>query len=179
MAETENQRILAAIEKQGERAERLSRDQMSAIQGLANELRDFGQNVSQAVTRHSFNGGKTGNGVWPILFGIGALVFGLMAPLYIMITGISMAQSKHESLVGHPETASAMAALNVNLQEIETQFRGVREVIATMKEGIDEDNSREVRDISSAASREERVRHLERKVFGWPTGPRNENQLPP
>jgi hypothetical protein len=97
MSEDRVAEILLAIEKQGERSERLIRDQMQAIQGLASEIRDFGQHISEALTsKGSIVQASHGNGssTWPILFGVGALMFGLMSPAYVMVRDQANAISK-------------------------------------------------------------------------------------
>lgn len=165
MPQTESQQVLAAIEKQGERADRHSRDQLSAINNLASELRDFGQNISGSIAGYKGNGKKNGDSTWTILFGVAAMIFGLMAPMYIMISGISTNVAKHENLPGHPPTSSALAAMGVNLIEIETQFKGVSERINTMIKSMDRDDNREERDIRRTAIQGERILSLERKVF--------------
>ena len=86
MGEDRVSEVLSAIEKQGERSERLIRDQMQAIQGLASEIRDFGQHISEALSsKGTLVQSSNGNNTWPILFGVGALMFGLMSPAYVMV----------------------------------------------------------------------------------------------
>lgn len=175
---TEMTSILTAIEKQGERAERLSRDQMSAINGLASELRDFGSNISKAMHREPQTMMPKSNGTtWTLLFGVAALIFGLMAPMYIMISGLASGIVEHQHLPGHPITSQQLAAFEVNLKEIETQFKGINERITlehrnqdaiteTIVKQMDHDNEREERSIGSNAAQWERIRFIEHRLFG-------------
>ena len=112
----ETRDILQSIGESGDRMER-------SIGILSNELRD----TSTAVTKGFARGGQDDSrSDWPILFSV---MFGLMAPLYIFVYGISDSLSEHRLLEGHPAAATQLAAFEVSLMEIETQFRGVGERI--------------------------------------------------
>jgi len=126
MGEDRVSEVLSAIEKQGERSERLIRDQMQAIQGLASEIRDFGQHISEALSsKGTLVQSSNGNNTWPILFGAGALMFGLMSPAYVMVRDQSEAISKIDERMRvdderELEDAAHLASITASLHRHET-----------------------------------------------------------
>ena len=126
MGEDRVSEVLSAIEKQGERSERLIRDQMQAIQGLASEIRDFGQHISEALSaKVAPVQSSNGNSTWPILFGVGALMFGLMSPAYVMVRDQSEAISKIDERMRvdderELEDAAHLASITASLYRHET-----------------------------------------------------------
>jgi len=126
MGEDRVSEVLSAIEKQGERSERLIRDQMQAIQGLASEIRDFGQHISEALSsKGTLVQSSNGNNTWPILFGVGALMFGLMSPAYVMVRDQSEAISKIDERMRvdderELEDAAHLASITASLRRHET-----------------------------------------------------------
>jgi len=126
MGEDRVSEVLSAIEKQGERSERLIRDQMQAIQGLASEIRDFGQHISEALSsKGTLVQSSNGNNTWPILFGVGALMFGLMSPAYVMVRDQSEAISKIDERMRvdderELEDAAHLASITASLHRHET-----------------------------------------------------------
>lgn len=158
--------ILTAIEKQGSAASQASRDQLDAIHGLAGEIRDLCLGVTKVMHRPAVANGRNGN--WVIISVIGSMVAALMLPMYIMVQGLEVNIAEHKTLAGHPEAANRLAALTVNLQEIETQFKGVDAEIFNIVKSMDFDNLREGRDIASDSAQWERIRFLERLILGEP-----------
>jgi len=167
---------LKAIENLTSQTAQQSRDQLEAIRELSNRFTDFGQSVLNSLSKQRVSPVNGKNGVWPILFGVGALVFGLMTPMYIMVQGVADDIQGHNGLTGHPQVASQLAAMEINLQEIETQFRGINEritiegknqdsQIVSIVKNLDLDNTREEREIAGNAAQWERIRFLERKIF--------------
>ena len=117
----------------------------------------------------------TGNGNnWQLLFSMGALMFGLLTPVYMMVQGTNAAIAEHKVLQGHPKDIEDIATLNEHAKEVETQFRGVRELIDLEHKRQDGDLEEmhewrilhEDRGSLSDARQWERLRFLEREVFG-------------
>jgi hypothetical protein len=123
-SEVSGERILETIKESGDRTE-------TAIESLAREIRDLAKAITkQRVPESTNNKGTNNKGMmWGILVGVAGIGFGLMTPVYTMMASMSDNVSQHQSLAGHPEALQAIAALNQNLKEVETQFLGVREVI--------------------------------------------------
>ncbi len=184
----ETQQIITAVKEAGQATTEAIHLQTGSITKLADSI----SQLSSASTKNAFEtnasiqqlativqhstetssrfAGKNGNGIWPILFGVGSLVFGLMLPLYIMLNSISARLDKHESISGHTPTSVEIATIKEGQREIETQFKGVREMIEVMNEDMKRDNDREASDISQAADLKARVRFLEREEFGYVNG---------
>ena len=161
-----------AIEKQGDRT-------VTAIDKLAQQTSEVTASVGQLATaiKYGFKSEPGERNGRTALFGMACIVFGLMAPMYIMVESTGGDLTDHELLHGHPDVSSRLAALQVSLQEIETQFRGVNERItlerrnqddelANITKQLDIDSGRELQDTGLFATLVERVRHLEREAFG-------------
>lgn len=126
MASEDTQVILSAMKEQGQRHEK-------AFGDLASEIRDMSAAIVKgfAQSRGVTPTGVNGKG---LLFGVAAIVFGLMAPMYIMVKSVSDAVVDHQGLVAHPVATEHLAKLSEQLKEVETQFAGVREVMSIRSE---------------------------------------------
>lgn len=164
---TETDVILAALKEQGGRQEK-------ALVSLATEIRDMGQAITKGFAyRPEALNGKNGTG-WQLLFGVGMLVFGLLTPMYILVGGVSQKTTEHSAVDGHPFVIRSLAEHSEARKEIETQFRGVREMIELEHKRQDGDiaelNKRSDRFETTGSLQDarqwERLHFLEREVFG-------------
>lgn len=131
-------------------------------------------------------GKRKNNNGWATI-GMGAgIVFGLFTPIIYMVLDIrselarfrddiraELAEHIHQG--GHPSVLAQLAAFEVSLREIETQFKWIRELIQKEHEKQDlqtdaimasmkRDDDREESDIASRASQGERLRMLSAMV---------------
>lgn len=83
--------ILQAIEKQGERFEHSLEKLTTHTVAMSQTIGELAQAIKfQSEHQHthppkSSNGNGNGTSTWTLLFGVGSLVFGLLAPLYFML----------------------------------------------------------------------------------------------
>ena len=126
---------------------------IEAIDSLAKEIRHSHRTVV----------GSTNGSTWTLLFGVGALMFGMMSPLYIMVMNSTETMNRHIDLPGHSTATERLAELKISLQEVETQFNGVKLRLDVAEAAMLRDNGREEAGIAEMATLREKVRALETK----------------
>lgn len=158
MPDSNTSQVLEAIKESGERQER-------AMQSLGGDIRRLLEVVVSGRPESSPSS-PTSSSPFILLFGVAAIIFGLMAPMYVML-------QSQDSTVAHiierleadndreRINAAATATINESLREIETQFDGIR--IAADKD--------EYHDARGDAKVERRLDALEERVFKMSTGP--------
>lgn len=124
MSELSREDFQQAFDKQAQAVEQHSRDQLGAINGLAKEIRGMASAIGERTPGPSQ---RNGNGIWPILLCVGALMFGLMTPMYIAVGHSNTALTEHKTMGAHPTAGAALAAVNEKLKEVETQFSNIDE----------------------------------------------------
>ncbi len=117
MAELTREEFLAAWDKQQEQATLHNRDQLSAINGLASEIRAMADAI---VTRQ----GKREPGNFTLLFGIIGVICGLMSPMYFMVQGVKedvvMAQERmHEDYDRKRDDAEVLGSIKQRISHLE------------------------------------------------------------
>ena len=146
---------------------------LKELTSLTRENVDAIRDLTSAIKSRMFGGGieDKKNGIWPILFGVGALVFGLMAPLYIMVDGIS----EDASAIGvrmqlddirERQLAVETAKLASSLIEVETQFAIVNDRLSEARLRLEKDEIVVTAQTVKTARLMERIRYLERLEFG-------------
>jgi hypothetical protein len=81
MSEITREDFQTAFKESARQNEQHSRDSLAAIHSLTEEIRGMAIAISG---KSKANGNGHNGNMWPLLFGIGALVFGTMSPLVIM-----------------------------------------------------------------------------------------------
>ncbi len=135
MAAEDTQLILSAMKERDQRSDKILGDVLAEIRGMSAALvKGFAQDrIPAPAPAPSAPNGKN------LIFAMAAIVFGLMAPMYIMLKGVNDDISAHNQLDAHPAARERIAATHEQLKEVETQFRGVREVMSIQHENRKED----------------------------------------
>lgn len=83
---TELSGLKELIKDQASRTEKNIERSMASIQTLGEEIRDLTHAISKGLGRTK---SENGSGNWQMLFGVAAIMFGLMTPLYMSVHSVS------------------------------------------------------------------------------------------
>ena len=162
MSDTNTFQILEAIKESGDRQERAMASLGGDIRRLLEVVVARPDDCKLPHQQANGNGKKETN--FTMLTAVAAIIFGLMAPMYVMLESVSNTVSTqtmqmHKDDDRERNDAAAMARVNGSLREIETQFDGIR--IAMDKD--------EYHDARGDAKVEDRLDQLEQRVFKIPS----------
>lgn len=112
---------------------------------------------------------KSGNGMWAIVaifFAIIAGVYAMVSPMHLQIeflerriASVLLELHQHEAIPSHIGAAAEITGMRVQFSEVETQFRGQRELFGAQLEALEQRVEDQERD--GNPRHDERIRSLE------------------
>ena len=124
--------LLEAIKDSASRQEKTAERMFTAISGVSDDVRG----LATAISKGFASGGRrdTNGSSWQLLFAVGALIFGLMTPMYIMVASVGGDVGSLDSRMLQDDTREIKdkqqaARMAERFTEVETQFRGMSERI--------------------------------------------------
>lgn len=162
MAELTLEQYQDGLDRSATLAKELNNYNLAALDKVSDKIGELTTVLIKQRSISSTNGGQTN---WQLLFAIGALVMSMMTPLYVMMQGSSEdihvinSQLREDNIREHDD-AAALAQLSAALNEVETQFEGVKSEYQLLKEQVDRVVTYDRENVSEIATLKEKINQL-------------------
>lgn len=112
--------VIAAIKESAGRQENSSEKLLVAMGTVSNDVRDLATSIAKGFAQQRPVGGNS----WHLLFAVGALIFGLLTPMYSMVQSVGDSTAKTESKIDDhirrdADESKKMARMEERLKAIE------------------------------------------------------------